>query len=115
MRGFLKVCARPDCPELVTGQGYLCVKHQRDRAKEVRFKSRDWNWVYNSRRWRALRKQVKQEQPWCDTAGCMELSAEVDHIVAMQDGGDLFDRSNVHGMCRRHHSEKTNEEVRARG
>jgi 5-methylcytosine-specific restriction endonuclease McrA len=111
---FLRVCSEPDCPELITGEGYRCRAHQRARAREVREKSRDWNWVYSTPTWRGLRRQVKREQPWCASSGCTELSAEVDHIIAMQDGGDPFNRQNLQGLCKRHHAQKTNEEVRSR-
>jgi 5-methylcytosine-specific restriction endonuclease McrA len=80
----------------------------------VRKRGADWRWVYASARWRALRRQVLAEQPWCATAGCMELTHDVDHKVALQDGGAPFDRDNVWGLCKRHHSSKTNKEVRER-
>jgi hypothetical protein len=112
MRGFLTVCADPDCPELVS-RGY-CARHAREAEREIRQRSSEWRWVYRDRRWRALRRQVRQEQPWCDEEGCMELGHDLDHVVSLQDGGPPFDRGNVHMLCKVHHSRKTSEEVRDR-
>jgi 5-methylcytosine-specific restriction endonuclease McrA len=39
---------------------------------------------------------------------------EVDHIVPVSAGGDVFDLSNVQALCKSHHSQKTRREVNAR-
>lgn len=106
----LRPCLEPGCPQLVSSG--RCPEHAAavDRAAH----DRPWRSVYDNPRWRALRRQVRREQPWCAVDGCRNMTAEVDHIVAMQDGGDPFDRDNVQGLCRRHHSEKTADELRAR-
>lgn len=112
----MKTCARAGCPELLERGVAYCEKHQPDRREaDRRIKAAsEWRWVYKSRRWQGLRAEVKAEQPWCDVPGCFELTHDVDHRIALQDGGAPFARSNVHGMCKRHHSEKTREEVTAR-
>lgn len=111
---FLKVCSEIGCPEL-TKVG-RCEKHKRERAASVRARSLDWSWVYATPRWKGLRKQVLLEQPWCACGkpDCFELSAEIDHIVAMQDGGAPFDRNNVQGLAKGCHSAKTRAEINAR-
>lgn len=108
---FLAVCADPNCTELV--RGGRCSAHAAEYDRGIKDRS-EWRWVYGDRRWRALRRQVRQEQPWCIVTGCHELTADVDHIVALQDGGSPFARENVQGMCHAHHSAKTADEVNGR-
>jgi len=116
MHGLLRVCANPDCPELIE-EGSYCPAHvRRWRADDKAIKAQSpWRWVYKSRRWQGLRRQVLAEQPWCAVAGCHELSRDVDHIVPLQEGTDPFDRAGLQGLCKRHHSAKTREEVSRRG
>ena len=112
----MKVCAEPGCEVLLPRGIAFCGEHKPDRRaadREIKARS-EWRWVYKSPRWAALRRQVKAEQPFCDVVNCFELTHDVDHILALQDGGFPFARENVHGMCKRHHSEKTREEIRAR-
>lgn len=97
---LLRVCADPDCPELCAPGETYCPEHkaasdarraERSRVADKEIKARSsWRWVYKDRRWTALRRQVLLEQPWCIVAECNELSREVDHIVALQDGGAPF-------------------------
>lgn len=115
MKQLLRVCAEPSCPELIS-EGSYCPTHvRRYRADDRAIKAQSpWRWVYKTPRWRGLRRQVLAEQPWCATLGCHELSRDVDHVVALQDGGAPFDRGNVQGLCVRHHSKKTREEIAQR-
>lgn len=113
-----KVCTEPDCPELVERGVAYCPKHRRIdhrtiKDREIKARS-EWRWVYKNPRWQALRRLVKEEQPFCDIVNCFELTHDVDHIIAVQDGGAPFDRENVHGLCKRHHGQKTREEIKAR-
>jgi 5-methylcytosine-specific restriction protein A len=64
--------------------------------------------VYRSARWRRLRARVLRERPWCeDEAGCREAATDVDHIIAIEDGGDPWDEDNLRPLCHPHHSRKT--------
>lgn len=107
------VCAGR-CPNTVR-RGYCeacaCEKTRSDeQARSVQSKERKP--FYDSRRWRATRKVVLYEQPWCDgwgpTKGCCgKLATEVDHIVPRANGGDEFARVNLQGLCKPCHSRKT--------
>jgi 5-methylcytosine-specific restriction endonuclease McrA len=70
--------------------------------------------VYNDPRWKRLCAQVKREQPTCAVTGCTERTTDVDHVLGLQDGGDPFNRANLQGLCKKHHSSKTASEVNAR-
>lgn len=104
-----KVCLEPGCPELASYRG-RCAGHARDRER----RTHKHKPVYNSKRWKLLRRRVLFEQPLCATEGCDEIATDVDHIVAIEDGGDPWARDNLTGYCHPCHSRKTNREVRAR-
>lgn len=66
----------------------------------------------STRAWRRLRLAVFDDQGWlCAVDGCVELCAELDHIVSTKRGG-TDERSNVQGLCADHHREKTEREAR---
>lgn len=44
----------------------------------------------------------------------MVSAKEVDHIIPMEQGGELIDNSNLMSLCKRCHVIKTAEENRAR-
>lgn len=109
-----KVCPAADCPELV-GPGEQCPRHPREAfgGASGRRGVRHHVEVYSSPRWRALRRQVRREQPFC-LCGCNTVWTELDHVVAINDGGEPFSRENVEGRCRKSHAAKTSREITAR-
>jgi len=54
---------------------------------------------------------VLRNQPWCAVADCTNLAADVDHIVALRDGGQPFALTNVQPLGRRHHTQNNIREV----
>src|SRR5262245_21286115 len=103
----LRSCAEPGCPELV--RHGRCPKHARmveqDRPNRI---ARRW---YYTARWRALRTQVLEENPLCVeclNSKWVEPAIDVDHRIPHNGNADLFfDRSNLQGLCKFHHSQKT--------
>ncbi len=107
----LKSCPAPGCPELVE-HGY-CSEHQGfgyQRGPDAA----DRQAIYNSRRWKALRRQVQKSDPWCAVIGCQNLATQLDHIVPLRtvlaNGLDPYDRANVQPLCAKHPGEKTRTE-----
>lgn len=106
MRTPYRPCPVPGCPELV--QAGRCATHAR-QLEQAR-PNRDMRRWYHTARWRALRRQVLQ-YPLC--VECLkenriEPAIDVDHIVPHN--GDLarfFDRWNLQGLCKLHHTQKT--------
>jgi 5-methylcytosine-specific restriction protein A len=91
----LKLCQAPGCPTLTAGR--WCLAHT----------TRAGHHLYNTKRWRRLRDQVRLEEPFC-RAGCGRVTDHIDHIRPHR--GDVtlfFDRDNCQGLCVEHHSEKT--------
>lgn len=108
------VCPDADCGELVPQGTRRCPKHERSYGAAAKQRSSEWNWVYQSPRWRGLRRQVRREQPFC-LCGCNTVWTDLDHVVGMAEGGEPFARENVEGRCKRSHSAKTATETFPRG
>ncbi len=66
---------------------------------------------YSQSAWRRTRQQVLMDNPWCTVAGCTNPATDVDHKTPRNEGGADYDRKNLQGLCRKHHSEKTAREV----
>ena len=66
----------------------------------------------NYRRWRAVRLLALDRDGWacvkCGRAGRLE----VDHRIALEDGGAVFDLGNLQSLCTDCHFEKSQEERR---
>ncbi len=63
--------------------------------------------VYNSARWKWLRSIVLAREPLC--RACRRRPAlEIDHIIDIVDGGELYDEANLQPLCKPCHSAKTN-------
>lgn len=69
------------------------------------------NRFYQSTEWRALRRIVLTERPFCEEClklGIHTVAGDVDHIVDIKDNpSKFFDRGNLQSLCRSCHSKKT--------
>ena len=66
--------------------------------------------LYDKRAWRKLSRAYLIRNPLCaqcQDEGRIVLATQVDHIVAVKDGGTWFDRSNLQALCDKHHGLKT--------
>jgi len=104
----IKLCRNDRNPAV---RGAYCLECARRRDRQATKANKH---IYNSRRWRILRRQVLIEQPICasqDTAAphpdCTVLSEDVHHIKDIQDGGPPFDRGNLEAHCHGCHSRIT--------
>jgi 5-methylcytosine-specific restriction endonuclease McrA len=73
--------------------------------------------LYNSTRWRSLRKQHIISNPLCVVCkknNKVKEAAVVDHIIEIADGGKMFDPSNLQSLCDPHHRSKTSIAVHRR-
>ena len=61
--------------------------------------------------WRTIRARVLREQLIC--ALCPARATDVDHVIAVADGG-TDNRTNLRGLCERCHKKYTAEQNRAR-
>jgi 5-methylcytosine-specific restriction protein A len=98
-------CTRPHCPRPAARAG-LCAEHELERDRQYE-RHRD---VYNSPQWRELARLVLDTRPICQA--CRRApSTEVDHKLALSDGGAPFDERNLLALCRRCHGAKTAREL----
>lgn len=116
-------CRLMGCPNLVRGGGY-CDEHkpidqQHQHQNNKRRYERDHEALirqkfYQCSTWKHMRKKILKEHPICQMTGCLHPSCEVDHIIAIQDGGSKLNRSNLQALCKSCHSSKTSREVALR-
>lgn len=109
---FSHPCIEPGCPTLTTAT--RCPDHTRTYDRATHDPARKQ--VYNSPRWRALRRQVLQTNPYCCIPDCPNPATDLDHITPLQGGTqgpppDPYDPTNLQPLCRKHHSQKTQREV----
>tara|TARA_R100001594_G_scaffold94682_2_gene128958 strand:+ start:19739 stop:20089 length:351 start_codon:yes stop_codon:yes gene_type:complete len=72
---------------------------------------------YNSKAWRSLRRYKIQLNPVCEECerkGLIEPGKEIDHIIAIKDGGSRLSLHNLQTLCRGCHSSKSAKEREAR-
>lgn len=91
------VCTTDGCPNRAPGHG-KCAAHA---AAHTSRRNHDYNATrqhlgHGMNAWRVLAKRVLREQPQCL---CGKRSALAHHLVPVDRGGQLLDRSNVRGMC----------------
>ena len=56
------------------------------------------NPIYRTAQWKALRRQVLEEEPtchWCHR----RPSTQADHLIELDRGGDPYNRDNLVGSC----------------
>ncbi len=110
----LRPCGWPKCPALVRKQ--YCETHAPLSPSKFADKARGTaaSRGYGAA-WKRVRDQVLREEPLCTLCkdeGRVEPSSECDHVVSRAAGG-TDDRSNLRGLCQRHHRAKTAREAAA--
>lgn len=100
-------CTYPGCNTLVIGG--RCSKHP---YQEHRASSRDRGYDH---RWTRLRNWYIRANPICEIREkCTgDAAVEVDHILAIANGGPVLDQDNLQSTCKRCHAWKTMTQDRA--
>lgn len=117
-------CRAPRCSELIrSGTGGYCAAHQSLALKTViltlasgdtvrrmlsasELRWREKGQVYRTGRWRALRLAKIKANPICEYCN-QAITAEVDHVKPIEDGGDPWSWNNLRSACKPCHSHKT--------
>jgi 5-methylcytosine-specific restriction protein A len=77
----------------------------------------DRSFNYNSPAWRKLSRAFRRTHPLCaqcDREGRIKQSQVTDHIIAIRDGGDVWDMNNLEALCKKCHDKKTRQEINNR-
>jgi 5-methylcytosine-specific restriction endonuclease McrA len=100
-----RLCLEAGCghPSQYRGR---CQRHAKQRNKDTH-RNRE---IYNSRRWKYLRRAVLFDEPLCQ---CGEIATDVDHITPIDQGGDPYSRANLQPLCSSCHGRKTKREMMA--
>jgi len=72
---------------------------------------------YQSKAWRSLRNYKIQMNPLCEhclKSDILTPAREIDHIVAIKDGGEKLAYNNLSSLCRSCHAKKSVMEREAR-
>jgi len=104
----MQFCRWPGCGVLVPG-GTCSAHAPRERLTRQDY-ARVHRW-YCSARWQRLRREVKDDEPFCRVClgrGVQALTVDVDHILKHNGDPILFwDRGNLQGLCKACHTIKT--------
>lgn len=124
-----KLCTHVGCKTIVNvddGQSPRCDKHQRtyqpvpleDRKKKyTHHYNEQGQSIYGMYRWKKLRGQKAKLNPLCEHCelnGVARAVEEVDHVIEIEDGGEMWDIDNLQSLCKRHHIIKTNQAKKLR-
>ena len=120
-----RVCKYPGC--FLTTEDKYCNNHKQHDVKEkaiqkdyykpqatpYRNAERPNAYLYNTSKWRKLRNDHIDNNPYCVSCGDDERgNLTVDHIVAPKGNEDLFfDAYNLQTLCKTCHNIKTSIEV----
>lgn len=100
----MRLCARAGCGEPPVGS--YCRAHTRQRDRQHRSANR---WVYDTKRWRVLRRRKLALSPVCES--CRQvLATDVHHRLAIQAGGEAWSLNNLESLCKSCHSIETRRE-----
>lgn len=69
----------------------------------------EYRYIYNSSRWQQLRVAKLRSCPLCEycPSSCRRPATQVDHKVAIRNGGDPWAWENLASVCQSCHSQKT--------
>lgn len=114
-------CRHPGCAKLLDHPGY-CDAHRKAvfkaQKKVVTIDYAERNRFYQRKAWKDARSAQLQCEPLCRhhrKKGKLVEATHVDHIKAIEFGGDAFDSSNLQSLCKSCHESKTRRDEQARG
>lgn len=107
------LCHHHGCYSAAVPGKHFCQRHSAEERRwgkgfrnSARKKSQEWHELYNSERWRQMRREFLKRYPFCFICGRGATIA--DHIVPHRGDASLFyDMENLQPMCVKCHSAKT--------
>lgn len=113
-RGLKRPCRAAGCAAMIPEDEYYCHghRHLNKTGWDAKVK-RDHQQFYHTKGWTRTSKVYRQQHPicvHCKAEGIIRPADVVDHIVPIQDGGEMFDWDNLQSLCHSHHNSKTAKE-----
>jgi 5-methylcytosine-specific restriction endonuclease McrA len=102
----IRLCSTPGCPHPAAYRG-RCTQHAHTNRQRTHRPENQR--IYNTKRWRVLRRAILFTQPLC-ACGCGHIATDVDHITPLHQGGAPFDPVNLQPLTQACHSRKTRAE-----
>lgn len=123
-----KLCTAVGCKAIVDhsddGSSPRCKDHPKQERQSKERKERytshydvDGKNIYSSYRWKKLRKLKVSLNPLCEHCeqyGIARPVKDVDHIISIIDGGEVWEIENLQSLCKPCHITKTRAEEKAR-
>lgn len=106
---------RRRCPSPGCSKPQPCPDHHRKTERRSKYAD-----LYESREWRELAATVLDEERACPgwpedhPIACRQRTTQVDHVIALEDGGPPLDRTNLRALCASCHGRKSAAERKAR-
>jgi 5-methylcytosine-specific restriction protein A len=97
------ICPVRGCIEVIPAGTRYCAKHLRVYPRPIDARPSSAQRGYGPE-WRKIRDAYLREHPFCVICG--KIGNEVDHIIALKDGGSSND-DNLRTFCKHHHSRRT--------
>ena len=112
LRMRAKICNFPSCNKLIKQDERYCESHIKPKVKPFENAVRHNEGLYNTTRWRKLRKEVLSETPYCAKCG-ISKNLEIHHIVPPRGNeGLFFDENNCVPVCKSCHRIITAREIK---
>lgn len=88
-------CHHWGCRELT--HDYYCLEHKRKATRLEVAGRRERTRIYDGKQWRNLRLMHLRRQPLC--VMCGEAGGTVDHIIPIEQDGEMWNVSNLQTLC----------------
>jgi 5-methylcytosine-specific restriction enzyme A len=101
------------CSELAEPGKSKCAKHQTEQTRGFdQRRNPALTAFYHSAAWLRARRAQLAREPNCRVCGVP--ATDVDHVLAIVDGGARLDPANLQSLCSKHHDKKSGRERRSR-
>lgn len=113
-----KLCTAPGCRNIVDDGSARCPDHTEAPSytpkKRYQHHYHNGKRIYQSSRWRKLRDAHIAREPVC--RHCLKYdivtpAKVVDHIIEIEDGGEIWNPDNLQSLCHSCHNAKTAREA----